>query len=483
MTARRSGLIGLLALGCLPLNAGDQAPCEANADCPGFNQVCVDSLCFQASDDWTGAPPTDLCGNGNVDGDEECDDGDQNTQLLPNRCRMNCRQPLCGDGITDRGEQCDDANDTATDGCDNCLHRSILTTGGAQTCLIRNQGELWCWGADAKGALAILDQSGVVAQPTPVPNGRTRLTDVAQVTTGQGSTCLIQKIQNGSGRLLCSGKNDHGQLGDGTTTDRRSFLPIDGLEFVDDIALFHQHACAIASNQVVCWGNNEACQSGRPSGQPILAPWTHSELPQEPKQIVTGQRQSCAVWRDGSAKCWGSVLEQATQNGGGTWSCTAQAMTILTDIEQICAGSNYRCARDSDGLAWCWGKNWNGVLGVGDDGPDYATEPQQVLGLQGVSRLSCGAEFACAIINDGSAWCWGKNNAGQLGDGSRIDRSEPVRVLELSHVTAIAAGFWHTCAQQRDGSVWCWGSNEFYQLGNDQISESLQPVEVLFSDD
>ena len=103
-------LLGVFALGasCLPVDPGARTPCESNSDCPGFYQVCVSNQCFKAGDDWAGDAPTSRCGDGVLQDDEVCDEGDQNSDLLPSRCRPDCTEPRCGDGVVDPGEDCDD---------------------------------------------------------------------------------------------------------------------------------------------------------------------------------------------------------------------------------------------------------------------------------------------------------------------------------------------------------------------------------------
>ncbi len=82
------------------------------------------------------------------------------------------------------------------------------------------------------------------------------------------------------------------------------------------------------------------------------------------------------------------------------------------------------------------------------------------------------------ILTDGTAWCWGYNGSGQLGDGSTTNRLTPVQVSGLSNVQAISAGAYHTCAVLSDGSTWCWGYNDSGRLGDGTTTERHTPVQV-----
>jgi len=98
-----------------------------------------------------------------------------------------------------------------------------------------------------------------------------------------------------------------------------------------------------------------------------------------------------------------------------------------------------------------------------DAGVDDAGTP---LVLGDVIDVSAGAEHTCAVRTDGSVWCWGRNDSGQLGDGTTTDRGKPVRVPGLAAATTVSAGSAHSCAVLVDGRVACWGSNSHAQLGS-----------------
>ena len=156
---------------------------------------------------------------------------------------------------------------------------------------------------------------------------------------------------------------------------------------------------------------------------------------------------------------------------------------------EVDGGREFSCAANEDGSAWCWGNNANGQLG--DNSTAQRNSPVQVVGsggtgyLDGVVDIATGEAFACAALDDGSAWCWGRNDKGQMGVNSTSGSNYPVQVVGvggsgfLTDVVDIAAGQKHACAGTSDGSVFCWGENNVYQLGDGTTSQRNAPVQTI----
>jgi alpha-tubulin suppressor-like RCC1 family protein len=147
-------------------------------------------------------------------------------------------------------------------------------------------------------------------------------------------------------------------------------------------------------------------------------------------------------------------------------------------IVDIAAGGAHACALFQNGAVWCWGKNEFGQLGNGST--INSLGPVQVRGLAGTpTALVAGWAHTCALSEQGGVECWGYNKYGELGNGSTMDSAHPVAVKGLNaDVQSIAAGDDHTCAVLNDGSLRCWGFNESGQLGDRTTLNSIVPVAV-----
>jgi hypothetical protein len=143
----------------------------------------------------------------------------------------------------------------------------------------------------------------------------------------------------------------------------------------------------------------------------------------------------------------------------------------------IAAGLTHTCALQlADGTVQCWGRNNYGQLGNGTTVSSSA--PVTVQGITGATAVTAGAYHSCAVLLDGTARCWGYGANGQLGNGSTASQLTPVTVTSLTAVTSISAGWYHTCASRTGGTVRCWGSNTNGQLGNSTTTSTTLPTAV-----
>jgi len=153
----------------------------------------------------------------------------------------------------------------------------------------------------------------------------------------------------------------------------------------------------------------------------------------------------------------------------GSWSTNATA---------IAAGSDHSCLLRDSGLVACWGRNDVGQLGIGTT--VQRRIPVPVSALSRITRIVLGYSHSCALRDTGRMFCWGANGVGQLGDGTVTHRSVPVQVQGLTAVTDVAAGNTHSCALRNTGRVFCWGGNYHGQLGNGTTAiRQLTPVRVV----
>ena len=131
--------------------------------------------------------------------------------------------------------------------------------------------------------------------------------------------------------------------------------------------------------------------------------------------------------------------------------------------------------------AYAWGTNESGQLGDGTT--TYRTIPGQVGADTHWAQVAAGGgemgyEHTVAVKTNGTLWAWGNNADGELGDGTTTDRSVPVQVGTDAHWAQVAAGFFYTVAVKTDGTLWAWGFNSDGELGDGTTASRLVPVQV-----
>ena len=142
------------------------------------------------------------------------------------------------------------------------------------------------------------------------------------------------------------------------------------------------------------------------------------------------------------------------------------AVTPLSGVISVSAGIDFSCAVRADGTVYCWGLNDAGQLGTptppASNGLRYTTNPVKVIAMSGATMIASGWGHTCVVRSDGSVWCWGSGSHGQLGNGFRADSAIPVKVIGVPLLKSIVAGGTATCAISVDDHLWCWG--DFYSL-------------------
>ena len=426
-----------------------------------------------------------VCGDGAVEGAEECDDGNQDGT---DSCTNACKLAVCGDGVLASGEECDEGRETPT--CDvDCT--PVVCGDGV---LNASAGE----GCDDGSGTATCDDDCSLAQcgdGTLNPDAGEACDDgnqsggdhcslvcastaVVDVSVGDRHMCVAFD----SGAVRCWGDNSYGQLGQGnsvTLGDQPGELPTDDIGAggaVVQVALGDLHTCArMDTGGVRCWGAGERGQLGH--GTFATLGTAADELPAPEvalggaaSQIAAGERHTCAIVADG-VRCWGS--NSYGQLGNETTvdlaAPTGASIKGISDVKQIVAGTFHTCALSFSGFVRCWGYNNSGQLGLGSTeaiGDDPGEMPPPALTVSGagdmVVSLAAGAAHTCALLESGAVRCWGANGSSQLGgvsgtigDGPGEMPPEDVN-LGLSAVRVVA-GEQHSCALLTNKRVKCWG--------------------------
>ncbi len=385
-----------------------------------------------------------------------------------------------------------------------------VSVGQFLACAIDQSAVLWCWGANSFGQLG--DGTKVNRSlPVKVSGGL----KWAAVAAGGTFTCGITV----AGAVYCWGENDFGQLGNGTTTNSKVPVLVSTLRLAVAIAAGpDRHACVLVSGGgVECWGANNHGEVGDGSTTNRRNPVQVLGLTSGVTAITAGGGQTCALRPGGAAVCWGSNRYGEIGDGTTTDRSAPTAVAGLSGgVQQISAGADHTCAlvATSAIVVDCWGDGRNGDLGNGIENAHVVTTPATVFGLMGAAaggvggpvQVAAGGGHTCAVIGNGEVECWGGNTYGQVGDGTRINRPSPTLVIGLTagpqqiseagiggcavtqslgaacwgsaagndlsaHATAIpvsalpagvasvSAGFEASCAISTDGALQCWGTN------------------------
>lgn len=182
--------------------------------------------------------------------------------------------------------------------------------------------------------------------------------------------------------------------------------------------------------------------------------------------VTVGWYYSCGL-SQGAAYCWGSNAFAKLGDGTSTGRNRPAPVAGGIRFTSLSAGASHACGLTASGEAFCWGRNEDGEVGSGPlAGGGAATVPSRVSGGIAFTVLKAGEGHTCALDATGAGYCWGLNEYGQLGDGTKAPRLTPTPVGGGLRFVALSAGGMHTCGLTASGAAYCWGNNENGQLGN-----------------
>lgn len=333
-------------------------------------------------------------------------------------------------------------------------------------------GGAWAWGDNSFGQLG---DGTTIPRSAPVKVQGLKA-QIATVVAGENHSLALLQTQ----KVAAWGNNDHGQLGDGTTTNHNTAVDVQNLVDIVAVAAGSGHSLALkADGTVWAWGDNSFGQLGDGTQSNRKTPVQIQGLSKVTK-ITAGGATSMALTADGKAWSWGNNRYGQLGNGTTNNQTTPVPVPNLTDITSVSAGWTHSLALKKDGSVWSWGDNRNGILGIGTT-TEYSSAPRQVQGLSDITAISAGNQFSLADTDHQTLWAWGRNDYNQLGDGSKaLTKSTPVKVEfvgEQPFSQSFSAGGYHAFYGTTD--LIAWGYNAFGQLGKGITEHVSTPEDAL----
>lgn len=398
---------------------------------------------------------------------------------------------------------------------DSGVNYKFVTVGTEHTCAITVDGILKCWGANSNPQVIFSGSDSFYSTPQEI-SSTTKYIDVT-ISTASYSDLHICAITEDFD-VQCWGDNSYGQLGQGNTNTVSGIATIPSQKF-KAIAAGPHHTCAITNDdRVKCWGDGSGGGLGRGSTDSDNASSpVDTALSGTYKKIASGgdtwTAYSCAISTTDNLYCWGGTT------GGST-------PTLVENIpyKEVSVAINMKCAIPKDGGLQCWGlNNGNNRLGDGSSidrsapyiidqenfnhvsvsdttscaitdektlkcwgtlstiGGGYSDSLVPTISMEGFSNLSAGFGHACGI-KASKLYCWGLNNYGQIGDGSKNTRSYPTRIDNDDYIE-VAAGNGTTCAINTANQLKCWGNNTYGQVGNNSSGDEVHSPALVFGGD
>jgi alpha-tubulin suppressor-like RCC1 family protein len=349
--------------------------------------------------------------------------------------------------------------------------------------------------SNAGVVLALAEGSATISAAAEGNTGSAPLTVSALVfasfAAGGAHTCAL----TAAGGAYCWGRAESGQLGvpvpsttcatdAGSVACIRTAVPVGGGLTFASLAAGGAHTCGLTGDGTAyCWGSNASGQLGDNT----------TTRRTDPVAVITqvkfasldlGEAHTCGLSGAGAAHCWGDNTR------GQLGDATTVSRPVPGPVggghtfTQIAAGGfniGHTCALTADGTAYCWGDNEDGQLGIGSTDLDAHPIPAEVAGNIVFASVTAGlGSHSCGRTAAGAAYCWGADVFGALGNGSAGASSLPAPASGAHAFEQLVAGGFigHTCALKDGGAAWCWGENERGQVGDGSTVDRFEPVEV-----
>ena len=338
-----------------------------------------------------------------------------------------------------------------------------IAAGKEHSLGIKNDGTLWVWGDNYYHQLGL---GGDINYPSDksIPFQLGTNTNWGTILGSETHTVSLKN----DGTLWIWGNNIYGQLGDGTNV--KKIIPVQiGTAIWQKIAANNSNTAAIKSDGTLwTWGYNNFGNLGDGT-------YTDKKIPTQIgtatwQSVALGSTHTLAIKSDGTLWGWGN--NAFGQLGMGANYGPIVPTQIGTETWQSVAANNYHTiAIKSDGTLWACGNNFNGQLGDGTlVNKNVLTQIGTATDWKSISTGNGG--HTLAIKTDGTLWTWGENQAGQLGNGARVDLLIPTQLGTDTNWKSIAAGGTHTLALKTGDELWAWGNDVNGQMGNGNVIQS-----------
>ena len=290
---------------------------------------------------------------------------------------------------------------------------------------------------------------------------------IGRISAGNSHSCGL----GSTGQAYCWGEGTFGQLGNNTIISSTTPSLVSGGHTFSSISAAREHTCAVTTaGAAYCWGFDEFGQlgddtltaTGSTSTTPSLVSGGHTF-----SGISAGQSHTCGLNFVGKAYCWGrDNAGQLGDNALTTGSTTPSPVDGGYSFSSISAGGLHSCGVTTAGTAYCWGFDASGQLGNGALTGIFVA-PSAVDGGHTFSSIEAGADHNCALTTNGQAYCWGADADGQLGDASTTTgATAPSAVASGYTYSSLTAGSLHGCGVTTAGTAYCWGADASGQLGD-----------------
>ncbi|HEX8562693.1 MAG TPA: T9SS type A sorting domain-containing protein [Flavobacterium sp.] len=295
-------------------------------------------------------------------------------------------------------------------------------------------------------------------------------------------TCWTVSARKADGTFFSWGRNQAGQIGDGTTTNRSTPTQILTAQPWISMSGARSTMFAIkADGTLWAWGENGNGILGinTPEVVPALLPIQIGTDTNWQKLASMSQTYHVlAIKTNGTLWAWG--YNEYGQLGDGTTISRSTPIQVGTDTNwtNVAAGGLHTVAQKADGTLWSWGRNDYGELGLGSALGVSVLQPTQIGTDTDWNVLSTGYAHTLAIKNNGTFWGWGNNSGRVFGDGTFTNRNVPVQTGTDTNWLDIVGGDSHTLALKTNGTLWAWGLNIYGQLGDGTTNTRTTPVQI-----